>query len=1272
MARPNPSSAEHAHYRSSPSSASRSQRNPQPSTGQNPGLQSAWGSNNTSSQQAPPPAPQDQPADSFVSTSTAQQAPQTNMFCPPSISYDPDQEQLQQEGEGYQRWVEAYSQGQFDYGGAGNIPQVVYPPSVPQPSIPGPVQHAQAPDQYGFMPGQFVSQASGSQENLYTQQFAQQGGSRDGNLPGLQQAAMGQGYPHSTTQMNTLAVQYTAPPQALQYAAHTQNIPSASVMQHAYQQQTQQYLPQPHAEPQYVPQQQSQPLEGSHEMPQYYFQSTPSAFIGDPNQQSHQAFTFAHYEPTTGGAEQQPRLSAPSSTYPSPDPTTLASSMSPSSRADTDDGQSHQSISGTSPQPSHPQSLQPQPQHSAASGVRLSPHSVPATAKRGRAVAGGSASKPKANLPSKRRRRSDIPVDNSESGSDDDELVASSSVLPPLKGPGSTPTRLFPLTIIHFHSGGVYALQETQDVFAAMSTYSSSTLSSSDDDGVRNAKLTSRFSKREYLLAQIRQKDAVIESLLKQLHNPYLATPLSVASYRMATSPSDQNNRNVLAWLDRLEASVRTAGKSGGAKAFGLGSRVHAEADGDQTDEGESDRGDLQDPTVVGEHEQDNDDVVGEPEAGGDLQDDSVPMGLIASLSLNQNLKKKQAKQDDEESEDDDDVGLANETYFKPGPAYDLSIRAHMIEQNTPPEILVHGLVTPNDVDNLFKIYYARLNVHVSLLDPALHTPASTFTRCPFLFTVVCAIASRYYTEKSEIYPIAMHFAKHAAANALITGWKSVELAQAYILLSVFTVPERRWEENRGWLYIGLASRLATDLNLHQVSPIKPTTERQEREMLNRVRLWLNCYNLDRSTATQYGKPNSIKEDYIIRTSASWYSQSKYNISFDIGLCAYTAMLRIVSRFHDEVFSDPTSPSGLNMSLDFLELTTTHDNYLSQFYNEWKARFTNDSDLSALSLSPLVPSDPDFELVAQIRHVHSVQTYFLCVLTGYARLVMYSFGFQQAYRRGVQGRDQVFLDKCYQYATTVVTYMVDKLAPSGYMRFSPDGHFVFATFASAFLLKLLRPEFSSLITRQQHDEIFDIIGRLIQTFSSEELAIDERHTPKLHARFLTGLLSKHRKDVSAAAKQMQQQQPPQQQSVAGGSPPSHSQSSSPDPTYAPPPPPPQQQQPPPTGGMGQSQQPMYTENNYVYADAPGPDPAQAQQQQYGEPMVEGFDDELLGALQVLKTPGYWQTMMMPGFHWADNQSRPSPSTTTMPAFHQAIPGMQPSRTAMQATGIQYS
>ena len=31
-----------------------------------------------------------------------------------------------------------------------------------------------------------------------------------------------------------------------------------------------------------------------------------------------------------------------------------------------------------------------------------------------------------------------------------------------------------------------------------------------------------------------------------------------------------------------------------------------------------------------------------------------------------------------------------------------------------------------------------------------------------------------------------------------------------------------------------------------------------------------------------------------------------------MGLCAYTSQLRIMARFHEEVFSDPDTPSGLN------------------------------------------------------------------------------------------------------------------------------------------------------------------------------------------------------------------------------------------------------------------------------------------------------------------------------------------------------------------------
>jgi hypothetical protein len=114
------------------------------------------------------------------------------------------------------------------------------------------------------------------------------------------------------------------------------------------------------------------------------------------------------------------------------------------------------------------------------------------------------------------------------------------------------------------------------------------------------------------------------------------------------------------------------------------------------------------------------------------------------------------------------------------------------------------------------------------LLDPVLHTPASTFSRCPFLFTVstcriphahhsrpkltlpassVCAISARYYPERAEIHSIAMHFARSEAASALVHGWKSVELCQAYILMAIYGTPAKRWEEDRGWLFTGLAIR---------------------------------------------------------------------------------------------------------------------------------------------------------------------------------------------------------------------------------------------------------------------------------------------------------------------------------------------------------------------------------------------------------------------------------------------------------------------------------
>ncbi|KAH9475248.1 Protein priB [Psilocybe cubensis] len=698
-----------------------------------------------------------------------------------------------------------------------------------------------------------------------------------------------------------------------------------------------------------------------------------------------------------------------------------------------------------------------------------------------------------------------------------------------------------------------------------------------------SADFSPNISKREYLLAQIRQKDSIIDSLLKQLHNPYIATPLSIASYRMATSPSDSNNRNVLAWLDRLQSSVRDAGKPAGPRAFS-NPRDRADEESDVDSEGKRTHA----ATILGGLRDDPEDTFAEAPADASeklqssLPESHVPLGLIADLSLSNTKSKKKRDQTkdlglNEEDLNDDNVGVANETYFMPGPATDLDMRASLIEQHSAPEILVHNLVNPEDVEKLFEMYYV---------------------------------------EKSEIYPIAMHFAKHSAANALIDGWKSVELCQAYILMSVYAVPARRWEEDRSWLYTGLAIRIATDLNLHQVPNTKPHSETQEREILNKTRVWMICFNLDRSTATQLGKPSTLKEDFIVRNAPDWYKKSQYNLKYDVHLCGYSALLQIVAKFHDEVFSDPSSPTGLNKKVDFRSVTLKHDTRLKAYNEEWSKRFKEDSDVN----------DPTCALRCSL----------LPFLVGYSRLVMFSFGFQQAYQRGFENEDRMFFTTCLDSAKAVIENMIDGLAPTGFMRYAPDGHFVFASFASAFLLKLLRPEFSAFLEKEQENEIFDLIGRLIQTLSSPKIAIDDRHTPKLYARFLAGLLSRHRRD-GATLGRLQTVVPPQSQmagsenqgmsSMSLASMMSTSHSSDAD-----------------QGGQTFTHAPSQAMETPIYmpeatfATSTG-------QIHFGADFDMTYggvfsDEEMLATMQAIKNPAWWQNMMMPGFSWPEGSPSP--------------------------------
>jgi hypothetical protein len=63
-------------------------------------------------------------------------------------------------------------------------------------------------------------------------------------------------------------------------------------------------------------------------------------------------------------------------------------------------------------------------------------------------------------------------------------------------------------------------------------------------------------------------------------------------------------------------------------------------------------------------------------------------------------------------------------------------------------------------------------------------------------------------------------------------------------------------------------------------------------------------------------------------------------------MIAYSSLFRIITKFHQQVFSDPSVPNGLNRSIDFRAVTLDYDRQLTNYREEWVERFERDSDHS--------------------------------------------------------------------------------------------------------------------------------------------------------------------------------------------------------------------------------------------------------------------------------------------------------------------------------------
>jgi hypothetical protein len=76
-----------------------------------------------------------------------------------------------------------------------------------------------------------------------------------------------------------------------------------------------------------------------------------------------------------------------------------------------------------------------------------------------------------------------------------------------------------------------------------------------------------------------------------------------------------------------------------------------------------------------------------------------------------------------------------------------------------------------------------------------------------YLSHTVCAISAKFYT-RSDLHPRLTELAKKLSYTVPAAGYKSVEIVQAYLLLSLWGCGAvERYEQDKTWMTLGMAIR---------------------------------------------------------------------------------------------------------------------------------------------------------------------------------------------------------------------------------------------------------------------------------------------------------------------------------------------------------------------------------------------------------------------------------------------------------------------------------
>ncbi|KZT69157.1 hypothetical protein DAEQUDRAFT_765701 [Daedalea quercina L-15889] len=390
------------------------------------------------------------------------------------------------------------------------------------------------------------------------------------------------------------------------------------------------------------------------------------------------------------------------------------------------------------------------------------------------------------------------------------------------------------------------------------------------------------------------------------------------------------------------------------------------------------------------------------------------------------------------------------------------------------PPILSCGVFGPAEVTALFRLYFDKLYPSFAILDPVLHTPQYVLSKSSLLFTTILYVTSRTWKHRPKLHELARAHIVESIREAVKEGYKTIETCQAFVILSLFPTPHTNSVDSRGWMFMGIAIRIAQDLRLDEQPPV----DLPEREKLNRLRTWFEVVSIDSSNSIQKGRPAMIhRNNFTYQMSGVWYRCSPLNSPYDIYCGAYADLMLFVSNLWG-----PIGAASMNLQDDanVIDTILAYHRSVCDRVEMWQERVAEQQIATH--------RDPKLELLG-----HAL------------RLTVLGVGIQHSLKR-VLYPNMNLLHLAIEAARHILKYDIEYIYPTGFMRYAIEPQYIYVTYSAAFLINLLRPSLTQLLERSLRVDIFRKIRTLIELFTSSEVVLDKGHMPIVYAAFLQDFL----------------------------------------------------------------------------------------------------------------------------------------------------------------------